>query len=32
MRVICEYQAYTEPSGERIVEAFFGQAPSRRGE
>ncbi len=32
MRVICEYQAYTEPFLEKIVEAFFGPARSRRGE
>jgi glutathione S-transferase len=32
MRVICEYQAYTEPFLEKLVEAFFGPARNRRGE
>src|SRR5579871_5184181 len=32
MRVICEYQAYTEPHLEKIVEAFFTPSHSRRSD
>src|SRR5580658_11250907 len=32
MRVICEYQSYTEPHLEKIVEAFFTPARDRRSD
>jgi len=32
MRVICEYQAYTEPFLEKIIEAFFTPARGRRSD
>ena len=32
MRVICEYESYTQPQLERIVQAFFGTQPPARGD
>jgi len=32
MRVICEYESYTQPHLERILQAFFGTQPPARGD